>query len=103
MASASARPGPGSSAKAAAERHAGISVLIDLAAVILGPLALVGKQVVGLGHLRETFRGLGIVLVPIGVQLLRKAAIGLLDFGLACSAIDAQLLIQVHSVPFCRS
>src|SRR5688572_6216976 len=103
-AAAGPRRGP-SAAKARAERHARIAILVDLAAVVAGALVLVGKEIVGSGHLGEAFRGLGIVLVAVGVQLLGEATVGLLDLGLACPALHAQLLVQVHffpsvSVPF---
>ena len=101
-AAAAGRGPAAAAAEAAAERHARIAVLVDLAAVVAGALVLVGQQVIGLGHLGEALGGLGIVLVAVGVQLLGEAAIGLLDLGLARPALDAQLLVKVHSVPSAR-
>ncbi len=59
-----------------------VAIGIDLAAVILRALGLVREQVIGAGRLGEFLRGLGIVLVAIGVELLRQLAIGTLDVGL---------------------
>src|SRR3546814_5783348 len=53
---------------AIAERHGGIAVAVDLAAIILRALRLVGQQVIGLGDVGEFLRRLGIVLVLVGVR-----------------------------------
>src|SRR3546814_1740508 len=45
---------------AIAERHGGIAVAVDLAAIILRALRLVGQQVIGLGDVGEFLRRLGI-------------------------------------------
>jgi hypothetical protein len=79
------------SAGAEAERRLGIAFLVYLAPVILGPLGLVRQDVVGAGDRRKALRGLGIVLVLVGMKLLGELAIGLLDLGLARVALDAQL------------
>src|SRR3546814_5712178 len=60
---------------AIAERHGGIAVAVDLAAIILRALRLVGQQVIGLGDVGEFLRRLGIVLVLVGVQFLGELAI----------------------------
>jgi hypothetical protein len=73
---------PTAAAAPKAERRLGIALLVDLAAVILRALVLVGQQVVGARDLGEALRGLGIVLVAIRVKLLGELAIGLLDLGL---------------------
>src|ERR1044072_8725367 len=86
-------------AESAAERHARVAILIDLASVVASPLVLVGQEVISLGDLGEPLGGLGIVLVAVGMQLRGQAAISLLDLGLARSALDAQLLVKVHSFP----
>jgi hypothetical protein len=82
---------PARMAGAEAERRLGIAVLVDLAAIILGALGLVGEDVVGAGDGGETFRGLGVALVLVGMQLLGELAIGLLDLGFAGVPLDAQL------------
>src|SRR5206468_9498363 len=73
------RPSPAAAvtaaAEAAPERHLRIAVLVDLAAVVLRPLILVHQQVVGGGDLRESLRGVRLILVPVRVKLLRQAAI----------------------------
>src|SRR3546814_10954304 len=61
---------------AIAERHGGIAVAVDLAAIILRALRLVGQQVIGLGDVGEFLRRLGIVLVLVGVQFLGGFEIG---------------------------
>ena len=88
---------------AAAERHLGIAVLVDLAAVVARALVLVGQDVIGLRDLAEALGGLGIVLVAVGVKLLGEAAIGLLDLGLARAALDSQPLIQIHAHALLRN
>src|SRR5690349_14340794 len=95
-AEASATPKP-----AAAERHLGIAVFVDLAAVVARAFVLVGQQVIGLRHLGETLRRLGIVLVAIGVKLLGEAAVRLLDLGFASAPLQSQALVKVecHNLP----
>jgi hypothetical protein len=68
----------------------GIAVDVDLAAIELGALVLVGQQVIGARHFAEALGRLGIVLVGVGVQLLGELAIGGLDVLLARAARNAQ-------------
>src|SRR5688500_1372045 len=75
---------------APAERHLGIAVLVDLAAVVARALVLVGQQVIGLGHFAEALGGLRIVRVAVGVELLGEASVRLLDVGVAGAARDSQ-------------
>src|SRR3546814_11801426 len=67
---------------AIAEVHGGIAVAVDLAAVILRALRLVGQQVVRLGDVGEFLRRPGIVLVLVGMQFIGELALGGLDFRL---------------------
>jgi hypothetical protein len=76
---------------AIAERHLGIAFLVDLAAVVLRALVLVGEDVIGARHGGKALRRLGIVLVPVGVELLGELPVGLLDVGLPRIALHAQL------------
>src|SRR3546814_9752351 len=75
---------------AIAEGHGGIAVAVDLAAVILRALRLVGQQVVRLGDVGEFLRRLGIVLVLVGMQFLGELAIGGLDLRIARTLRNAQ-------------
>src|SRR5207244_2533167 len=88
-------------AETRAERHLGIAVLVDLAAVVAGALVLVREQIVGVGDLSEALGRVGIVLVAVGVELLGEAAVRLLDLGVARAALNAQALVQVqcHAAP----
>src|SRR3546814_13975135 len=88
---------------AIAERHGGIAVAVDLAAIILRALRLVGQQVIGLGDVGEFLRRLGIVLVLVGVQFLGELAISGLDLRIACGLRNAQGGIGIgHFAPLAR-
>jgi hypothetical protein len=58
------------SAEPAAERHRRVAVGVDLAAVELGALVLVGKQVVGPGHFEKRSAALGLSLLRSGCSSL---------------------------------
>ena len=72
-----------------AERHLRIALLVDLAAVVLGALVLVGQQIVGGRHLAEALGGVWIVLVAVGMKLLGEAAVRLFDLRFARAALHA--------------
>ena len=61
----SRRGGRSAAAAAIAERRAGIALLVNLAAIVLGALGLVGEDVIGAGDGGETLRRLRIVLVLV--------------------------------------
>jgi hypothetical protein len=94
-----ARPEPARACTAIAERRLGVAVIVDLAAIILCPLVLVGQQIVRRGDLAEAIRRLGIVLVAVGMKLLGELAVRLLDLGFVRAARHAQFLIQVCHLP----
>ena len=87
---AATRPRTGA-ATAEAERHPRIALLVDLTAIILGALVLVGQDIIGARHLGEALGGLGIVLVAVRVELLGELPIGLLDRRLVRAPGHAQL------------
>jgi hypothetical protein len=90
-------------AAAVAEWHGRIAVGVDLAAVELGPLRLVGEQIISLGDVGESLRRFRIILVPVGVQLFRELAIGRLDFSFARRFRDAEGGIGIcHFSPVAR-
>src|SRR3546814_2196338 len=70
---------PGTKAAAAtaakAEWRRRISVAVNFAPVELRALVFVHKEVIGVRHLREFFRGFRIVSIPVGMQFLGKIAI----------------------------
>ena len=80
----------------AAERHLGIALFVDFAAVVARALILVGKDVVGLRDLGEALRRVGLVFVAVGMKLLGEAPIGLLDLRLGGSALQPQTLVEVE-------
>src|SRR3546814_9106989 len=92
---------------AIAEGHGGIAVAVDLAAVILRALRLVGQQVVRLGDVGEFLRRLGIVLVLVGMQFLGELAIGGLDLRIARTlrseehTSELQSLMRISYAVFC--
>src|SRR6185312_16393731 len=99
----SARSGAGArsgarriAAEAAAKRHLGIAVLIDLTAVVARALVLVRQQVIGGCHLGEALRRIGLVLVAVWVELLGETPVGLLDLRLASAALQPEALVEVE-------
>src|SRR5690606_24230363 len=90
-------------AAAIAEEHRRVAVGVDLAAVQLRALFLVGQKVIGLGDVGEFLRRLRIVLVPVGMQLLGELAVRRLDFGFARILRDAEGGIGIcHLSPVAR-
>ena len=75
---------------AEAKGHRGIAVGVDLAAVELRALRLVGQQVIGLGDVGEFLRRVRLVLVAVGMQFLGELAICGLDFRFARAFRDAE-------------
>jgi len=59
----------------------------------LRALVLVREKVIGLRYLGKALRRVGLVLVSVGVKLLGEASVGLLDLGLARSALHSQPLV----------
>src|SRR3546814_14709981 len=62
-------------AAAIAEGHGRIAVGVDLAAVELHAVFLVGEKVIGLGDVGDFLRRLRILLVPVGMQLGRRSVV----------------------------
>ena len=94
-AAAAALAAKASASAAHAEGHCRVALGIDLAAVELRSLGLVGQQVIGLGHVGEALRRLGFVLVAVGVQFLGELAIRGLDVLLVRVAGNAQSCIGI--------
>ena len=72
-----------------------LAFAVDFAAVKLGAFFLVTDDFIGLVGLGEFLLGLRVILVLVRVIFLRKDAIGLLDFRLACALFHPQNHIRV--------
>ena len=64
-------------------------------AVVAGPLLTVRKHRVGFGDFLEAFLGIGVVGIAVGMVLERKPAIGLLEFGVVDTSVDAEHLVVI--------
>ena len=83
-------------AETAPEWHFRIAVLVDFAAIVARSFVLVRQQVIGVRHLGEALGRVRIVLVAVGVELLGEASIGLFDFLVARTALNAETLVEVE-------
>ena len=72
-----------------------VAIGINLAAIKLRALVLVGQKIIGARGFREFLCRLGVILVAIGVKLLGKLAIGALDLGFGRRAGYAQSAVRV--------
>ena len=82
---------------------AGAAVGVDLAAVELRALGLVGQYVIRPRDLGKSLRRLRIVLVLVGVQFLGELAVRGFDFRFACSLRNIQGGIGIgHFAPVAR-
>jgi hypothetical protein len=62
----------------------------------LRALVLVRQQIIGRRDVGEALRGVGLVLVAVGVELLGEAPVRLLDLRLARAALQAEALVEVE-------